>query len=303
MISFVKMEATGNDYIYFDAFQEGRQNPGFSAGEIISLSHRRFGIGGDGVVVISRSQRALARMWMWNADGSSSDMCGNALRSVAFLVYKWTGKREFILESGSGLHNAKIVDIINDNNGYVEVEMGPPKLGAGEVPLILNRISSDEAVDGCAIDREASREVAENFRFTAVSMGNPHMVIFREGIRSLDLDSIGPPLENHPAFTERTNVEFVELENDGTLSQRTFERGSGETLSCGSGACATLVASVLTGRGPRKNTIHLRGGDLNIEWREASAESRETIILRGPVRIVFEGELERSNLLDHIPEL
>lgn len=303
MLQFVKMEGTGNDYVYFD-ITEGIENPEFTTEQIRRISDRRFGVGGDGVVVIESSERAEAKMLMWNADGSSSAMCGNALRCVAYLTYLRTGKTEFKIESGSGIHHARILQDESERGGYVEVEIGSPAFNTIQIPFHPEKILSGGTVpsdEDFLSDLPARNDTLGEFRFTPLSLGNPHMVIFRNEVNDLDLDRIGPPLENHKAFPERVNVEFVRLENDGSLTQRTFERGSGETLSCGSGACAVLIASVLTGRGPMKNTIHLRGGDLEVEWQRIGNMNMEDLIenpgdifLRGPVRIVFHGELKRD---------
>ncbi len=315
IIQFIKMEGTGNDYIYLDA-TGNTSVPEFSAKEISQLSHRRYGIGSDGLVIIAPSKKADGRMFMWNSDGTPSSMCGNALRCVAYLLFRKTGKRELSIESGAGIHRSLILSD-HARGAVVEVEMGSPRFLDEAIPFLpgalttgyfsaldpaLVRIIQEGAGDPADLpqipERLGKSEGLGEFHFTALSMGNPHMVIFLNEIDSLDLDRIGPELENHPAFPQRVNVEYVRMLPDGTIAQRTFERGSGETDACGSGACAVLAASVVSGRGPRENTIHLRGGDLYVSWRPpATVDSRAgefgTIFLKGDVRETFQGSFVR----------
>lgn len=285
-VTFTKMEGTGNDYVYFDGL--GAPSPALSPGQIARISDRHFGVGGDGVVIVAPSKRAAASMLMWNADGSSSAMCGNALRCVALLVHRRSGEREFVLESGSGLHNVKILNVNSDGgSAVVQIDMGIPAFNAEQIPFLPRYAASPPngpPFIETPFDWEGSRMSA-----TLVSMGNPHCVFFVEDPETFPVLRAGPYFEQHRAFPERANIEFVSVRKDGTLAQRTYERGSGETLSCGSGACAVLVASVLTGRGPSRNTIHLRGGDLELEWKGTAATSGP-VLLTGPARIVFVGE-------------
>ena len=287
-IQFVKMEATGNDYVYFereDILQYIERNS-----NIVSIvSDRRFGVGGDGVVVIARSDVAEAKMLMWNADGSSSAMCGNALRSVAFLVHRATGKHDFFIESGSGIHRARILSISGPNRAMVEVSMGAPRFAPREIPW------AGDAGEGVLSDVEIQLSAQESVHATVLSMGNPHCVIYVDDVEHCDFERLGPILERHPLFPERTNVEFVARNAAGQLIQRTYERGSGETLSCGSGACATLVALHLSGRAKISETIRLRGGGLKIEW-VGRGGADESILLSGCVRIVHQGSFSLENM-------
>ncbi len=279
------MEGTGNDYVYFDALDHSA--PALSPAQIARISDRHFGIGGDGVVVIGPSSRAAASMLMWNADGSSSAMCGNALRCVALLVHRRTKSAEFILESGAGLHNVKIVQSAQEGDtAVVQIDMGVPHFGADQIPFLPAKAES--APPGPPFLEVPFDWKGRRLTGTLVSMGNPHCVFFVDDPETFPVLEAGPHFEHHPAFPARANIEFVSVRKDGTLQQRTFERGSGETLSCGSGACAVLVASVLTGKGPVKNTIHLRGGDLDLEWK-GSISAPGPVLLTGPARIVFEG--------------
>ena len=273
-IKFQKMHGAGNDYVYFDAFGD-EPIPSFSAKEIAWISNRRYGVGGDGVVIIAPSQKADARMLMWNADGTSSAMCGNALRCVALATFRRTQKKEMILESGCGVHKARILSG-DEQSAFIEIDMGQPAFekekipytGAGNHPFM----NIDLSVPGYGV-----------YNASLVSMGNPHCVIFCDDADSILLEKIGPLIEHHPLFPERTNVEFVSFR--GSIPyQRTFERGSGETLACGSGACAVLVAGFLNGKIKRKSEIILRGGTLEVEWMEAG-----NVFLRGGAEEVFRG--------------
>lgn len=281
MAKFTKMEGTGNDYVYFDGFdQDFRPGPE----EIRLISDRHFGVGGDGVVLVLPSDRAEARMRMFNMDGSSSAMCGNALRCVALLVYNKINKTEFLLETDVGIHRARIDLIENEKKAIVSVEIGAPHFGAEKVPFINSTTGATPMNQNEIQVTLQNGDVIQGF---PLSMGNPHFVVYVDDPESYPVERVGTELENHPAFPERTNVEFVSLQ-DGILHQRTWERGSGETLSCGSGACATLVASTLSGFVNRKSPIKLRGGVLEVFWDEG-----DQVWLKGPARIVFEGEWTR----------
>ncbi len=300
ILKFTKMEGTGNDYIYVDAL-DAPEPPRFSAETIAALSHRRFGIGSDGLVILAPSEQADARMIMFNADGSSSAMCGNALRCITYLMARRHGntdhRREFTLESGAGLHRAAVLEM-NGVTGIAEVDMGAPVFAAAKIPFEPAKLTSGTTADASTpgtpfVDLPFHLPGFGDFRATMLSMGNPHCVIFTEDADAVPLEEIGPVLESHPAFPERVNVEFVSPDADGGLYQRTFERGSGETLACGSGACAVQVAAVLTNRGGEKNRIRLRGGSLELEW-SGGTDNPGNVIMRGPVRLVFEGERVRA---------
>lgn len=283
-LPFVKMEGVGNDYIYLDGVAAPLSLP--SSSRIAALSDRRFGIGGDGVVAVLPSERAQARMIMWNADGSRSGMCGNALRCVAMLTAERTGLREFLLETDSGLHEARVLSM-EENHATVEVNLGPPRFAAAEIPFEPKQATSggrSEPLVDVTLDVKGFGSVGPG---VVVSMGNPHFVLFVEDVERAPVLELGGLLERHPAFPERANVEFVAPRPEGGWYQRTFERGSGETLACGSGACAVLVATVLARNGPRSSAIRLRGGILEVEWRGTGLAG--DVWLRGPARRVFDG--------------
>jgi diaminopimelate epimerase len=285
------MEGAGNDYIYIDSL--GKEPPPLTPEDIQRISERRFGIGADGVVIIASSNRALARMRMWNADGSPSAMCGNALRCVALYMHKKTGAREFELESGVGVHGVRVLDLLDENEALIEVGMGSPGFEASRIPVTPELLNGES--DGRTLTLHiptaglmTPTTLPAEFIGTAVTMGNPHCVIFVDDVESFPVELVGAHLESHPAFPERTNVEFVSRDPaSGEYWQRTFERGSGETLACGSGACAVLAASFVTGRGGRRERIHLRGGILDAFWDEAT----NTIYLTGSAREVFTGSI------------
>ena len=289
IIKFTKMEGAGNDYIYIDALENPA--PELSPTQIARLSDRRFGIGSDGLVILAPSEKGEAKMLMWNADGSNSAMCGNALRSMAYLIARKTGKQEFILESGVGLHNARILKQ-ESGNARIEINMGAPAFAFEQIPFLPQKITPTPDATGemkaPAIDAPFSIEDFGEIRATLVSMGNPHCVIFVPDAAKAPVEELGALIENHPAFPEKTNVEFVSREAEG-LFQRTWERGSGETWACGSGACATQVASVLTGQGPLRNKIRLLGGTLEMSW-SGDIHNPGDVIMTGPVREVFTGE-------------
>ena len=289
-VPFTKMEGTGNDYVYLDAVRTRIELP--NAQEICALSDRRFGIGGDGVVALVPSERAETRMIMWNSDGSRSAMCGNALRCVAMLTAERTGKREFLIESDGRLHEARVLTL-NGEHASVEVNVGRPRFAGAEVPFDPTHAHSggrSEPLLDVRLEVPGFGVVGPG---VAVSMGNPHYVLFVEDADRAPVLELGPKLEGHPAFPERTNVEFVSPDDGGSWYQRTFERGSGETLSCGSGACAVLVATVLARGGTRKNVIRLRGGALEMEW--LGHDTTGDILMRGPVRRTFTGAFSRAD--------
>ena len=276
-MKFTKMHGAGNDYIYINGFSE---NAGAITTDIIQrLSDRHFGIGGDGVVLILPSETADFRMQMFNADGSEAEMCGNATRCIAKYVYDkgLTCKQTISLETKAGI---KILHL-NIENGAVKtvrVDMGEPVLEAAEIPVVAKKspvINQALEIDGKA-----------HF-ITCVSMGNPHAVVFQKDIEHIEIEKTGPKFEHHAIFPRRTNTEFVEIINRKTLKMRTWERGSGETLACGTGACAALVAAVLNGFSDRKATLKLLGGDLEIEWNETD----NRVYMTGEAAFVFDGEL------------
>lgn len=276
-MKFTKMQGAGNDYIYVDCFKENVPDPEAVS---IKISDRHFGIGGDGLVLIMPSDKADFRMRMFNADGSEGMMCGNASRCIGKYVYDngLTDKTEITLETKSGIKNLRLYP----ENGVVktvEVDMGKAVLVPKDIPMDAEGdsfINKPISVNGKDVD------------ITAVSMGNPHAVVFTSGVDGLDLEKIGPDFENHPVFPERVNTEFCEVLDGNTIKMRVWERGSGETWACGTGACASAVAAVLNGFCSRDKeiTLKLRGGDLKITYR-----SDEHVIMRGAAETVFTGEI------------
>jgi diaminopimelate epimerase len=274
-VKFTKMHGAGNDYVYIDCFREKVENPEKLS---IQISDRHKGIGSDGLVLIMPSEIADFRMRMFNADGSEAQMCGNASRCIAKYVYDkgYTDKKVITLETKAGV---KILEVFPENGKVkkVKVDMGEPVLETRKIPVRWN----EDTLINQIIDF-----MPEKYAVTCVSMGNPHAVIFTEGIDQLDLEKIGPEVENHPMFPERVNTEFVEIVSPTHARMRVWERGSGETMACGTGACAVEAAAVLNKKLERKATISLSGGDLNLEW---NVENNH-IYMTGDAVTVFEGE-------------
>ncbi len=277
-MKFTKMHGTGNDYIYVNGFVETIENPAEFA---IKYSDRHKGIGSDGLVLILPSETCDFRMRMFNADGSESEMCGNASRCIGKYVYDkgMTDKTEVSLETLAGVKILKL--FLNDDNKVVKVtvDMGEPELNGLKIPTIFDmpRVMNKTIDFGSAV----------KYNITTVSMGNPHAVIFTHGISALNLPQIGPVIENSSIFPHRTNTEFIEVISRDYVKMRVWERGSGETLACGTGACAAVVAGVLNDLNERKTTVELLGGELNIEWRETDNH----VYLTGGATIVYEGEI------------
>lgn len=300
-IPFIKMEGAANDYVFFDLRETSAALAApFSPAEIRAISDRRTGVGGDGVVVIAPSERALARMVMFNADGSSSAMCGNALRCIALHVHEQTGASEFTLESSVGLHRARV---LARDPAWIEIEMPAPRFAAADIPFDPARAGAAPAQPagphGAMLDapiRASLPDGEREVRAALVSMGNPHCVLFVDDADNADFEQLGPALETHPAFPERANIEFVSVDRaSGGLYQRTYERGSGETLACGSGACAVHVAAALTGRSGAVSRIRLRGGTLELEW-DPTRLPAAPVLMRGPARVAFRGAVDRDAL-------
>lgn len=277
-MKFTKMHGCGNDYVYVNCFEEQVPDPEKAA---ILVSDRHFGIGADGLILIRPTDKADFEMEMYNADGSRGAMCGNGIRCVAKYVYDhgMTDKTQITVNTGSGV---KTLDL-TVKDGKVEtvrVNMGTPELTASKIPVVADTEKAIEApilADG------------RDWTFTAVSMGNPHAVVFVENLERLQLEVVGPKFENHSIFPDRVNTEFVKVLNDHTIQMRVWERGSGETLACGTGSCAAAVAAILTGKVSGSTvTVELRGGRLQIEWdREAN-----TVYMTGPATTVFSGEID-----------
>ena len=279
MIKFTKMEGLGNDYVYMDAINQKIENRSELARFV---SNRNFGIGSDGLILIEKSEVADFKMTMFNSDGSQAEMCGNGIRCVAKFVYDkgMTDKTTLKIETLAGI---KILEL-NVEDGKVKtvrVDMGEPILEAEKIPVI----STEKPVKNLILKAQD-----KEFRFTCVSMGNPHAITIVDDTESFDVKKYGEELEVNEAFPRRTNVEFVQIVDRSTIKMRVWERGAGETLACGTGACATAVACNLNGLTDRKVTIKLLGGDLKIEW---NAENNH-VYMTGPATTVFEGELVKQ---------
>ena len=275
-MEFIKMHGIGNDYIYFDCTKEIIENPEELS---IKLSDRHFGVGGDGIVLIMKSEIADFRMRMFNADGSEGKMCGNATRCIGKFVYDrgLTDKTQITLETLSGIKKLDL-EVKNGRVESVTVDMGKADFTPQNIPVV----SDSEVVMQEITAGEKTEKV------TCVSMGNPHCVIFTKNIMDLDLAKIGPSFENHKLFPERINTEFVEVLDDTTLKMRVWERGSGETWACGTGACATVAAAVKNGfcKADTLVTVKLLGGDLKIKCC-----SDQRVFMTGPATFVFKGEV------------
>lgn len=275
-MKFVKMHGAGNDYVYVNCFTQ--PSPKNAAEVAIAVSHRRFGVGADGLILVEPSTVADARMRMFNADGSESEMCGNGIRCVAKLVHDHgICKRDKLrIETGAGVLSLDL-KIKNGIADLITVDMGEPITTPEKVPTTLSQSP--------VVDLTATFDQRE-MKVTCVSMGNPHCVTFVPTATDELVLGLGPKVENDPRFPRRTNVEFVEVISRSELRQRTWERGSGETWACGTGASAVCVAGVLTGRTDREVLIHLLGGDLRLRWDEATNH----VFLTGGAVEVFTGE-------------
>lgn len=263
-MKFTKMQGIGNDYVYINCFEETVSDPGELSKKV---SDRHFGIGSDGLILIKPSEAADCRMQMFNADGSEGAMCGNAIRCVGKYVYErgLVKNTQLTIETKSGIRFLKLF-VENGVVTSVTVDMGEPKL--------ISKLPEPITVEN------------QEYEFVGISVGNPHAVYFRNGIDSLDLERIGPSFENHERFPERTNTEFIELVDRSHIRMRVWERGSGETWACGTGATASVAASILMGYTDRTVEVALRGGNLIIRWDEESNH----IFMSGPAVEVFEGE-------------
>lgn len=275
-LKFTKMQGAGNDYIYMNGFTQKIDNPSEMA---VKLSNRNFGIGSDGLVLILPSDTSDFRMQMFNSDGSEAEMCGNASRCVGKYVYDngLTTKKEITLETKAGVKYISLLEG-NDKARKITVDMGEPILDPVKIPVKVDK----DPVLNFPLDIDG-----KIWEISCVSMGNPHAVVFTTGIKDLDLSVLGPKFEKHPIFPRKTNTEFIEIVDRQTLNMRVWERGAGETLACGTGACAAAVAAILNGYCDRKIEIHLLGGDLEIEWDQKNNH----VYMTGEAVTVFEGEL------------
>lgn len=273
---FTKMHGAGNDYVYVDCFAQ--PPPSDIPATAIAISDRHTGVGGDGLVLIGPSERADARMRMFNADGSESEMCGNAIRCVAKYVYErgLAAKSELKIETGRGILSMQLWPGGDGKVNQVTVNMGAPILEADRIPTTLPGNPPTNY----------PLEVAERaIQVTCVSMGNPHCVTFVDELNDDWVLRFGPLIERHPVFPRRINAEFIKVVSRDEFIMRVWERGSGETMACGTGACASAVAGVLTDRTNRVVTAHLRGGDLKLEWSQGG-----DVFMTGPATEVFSGE-------------
>lgn len=276
-MKFTKMHGIGNDYVYVNCFKEEVPDPSQTA---IKVSDRHFGIGSDGLILIKPSDVADGKMEMYNADGSQGAMCGNGIRCVAKYMYDYglTDKTSISVETKSGI---KYLDLTVENGkvSTVKVNMGAPILKAADIPVLCDTeqmIDQPVTVDG------------KEWKMTCVSMGNPHAITYIEDVKNLDIEKIGPKFENHPIFPDRVNTEFVKVIDRKTVEMRVWERGSGETLACGTGACATAVACILNGLTEDEVTVKLLGGDLTIFW-----DRKENLVyMTGSATTVFDGDIE-----------
>ncbi|WP_010247186.1 diaminopimelate epimerase [Acetivibrio cellulolyticus] len=276
-MKFTKMQGLGNDYIYVNCFTEKVDNPSEVAKFV---SDRHFGVGSDGLVLIMPSQMCDFRMRMFNSDGSEAEMCGNAIRCVGKFVYDngMTQKSVIKVETLAGI---KVLDMtVKDNKvELVKVDMGEPILEPAKIPVDSNKelfVSQPVVIDG------------REFKVTCVSMGNPHAVTYVDDVEKFPLEVVGPKMENNSLYPKRINAEFVQVIDRDTLKMRVWERGAGETLACGTGACAVLVSSVLNDISNRKVVVKLLGGDLIIEWNEKDNH----VYMTGPATKVFDGDID-----------
>ena len=280
-MKFTKMHGIGNDYIYFNCLEKEIENPEELS---IKLSDRHFGVGGDGIVLVLPSDKADFRMRMFNADGSEGKMCGNATRCIGKYVYDKgiTDKKEITLETLSGIKTLKLS--VNEKNKVesVEVNMGEAILKASEIP-----VKSDKE----KVINERIKIADSEYNITCVSMGNPHCVVYMDEIDNLDLEKLGPKFENDSIFPERVNTEFIKVIDENTLKMRVWERGSGETWACGTGACAAVVSSVLNGYCKYDTPIKIKllGGELTIKFMKNGL-----VYMSGPAEFVFEGSIENE---------
>lgn len=279
-MKFTKMHGLGNDYVYVNCFKETIENPP----EVSKfVSDRHFGIGSDGLIMINPSQVADFEMEMYNADGSRAEMCGNGIRSVAKYVYDYglTDKTSISVETLAGI---KYLDLTVEDGKVVlvKVDMGKPELCPKKIPVTMEDDALEKVVD------EPIVVDGKEYRMTAVSMGNPHVIVYIDDVQGLEIEKIGPKFENHERFPQRINTEFVRVIDRKTVEMRVWERGSGETLACGTGACAVAVACMLNGLTEDEVTVKLLGGDLKIHWdREV-----DKVYMTGPATVVFDGEIE-----------
>lgn len=275
-MKFTKMQGLGNDYVYVNCMEQMVEDAAETARRV---SDRHFGIGSDGLILICPSDKADFEMRMYNADGSRGEMCGNGIRCVGKYVYDYglTDKTSLSVETLGGIKHL-FLEVEDGKVSLVKVDMGPAILEPEKIPV---------TAEGSRVVDEPLCVDGKTFRMTCVSMGNPHAVIYVDDVQGMDLEKTGPSFENHERFPNRINTEFAHVLDRNTVEMRVWERGSGETLACGTGACAVAVASILNGYTEDQVTVRLLGGDLKIEWdREANK-----VYMTGPAEVVFDGEI------------
>ena len=278
MLKFTKMHGLGNDYVYMDAINQDIKDRNELAKFV---SDRHFGIGSDGLILIDKSDKADFKMQMFNSDGTEAEMCGNGIRCVGKFVYDkgLTDKETITIETLAGVKTLKLT-IEDGKMKLARVDMGEPILEPEKIPVI----AKETPVKNLKLKAED-----KEFTFTCVSMGNPHAVTFiKEDVNKFDICKYGKILEIDKAFPKRSNIEFINVVDDHTLKMRVWERGAGETLACGTGACASVVSAILNGYTSREVTVHLLGGDLSINWNETDNH----VYMTGPATTVFEGQIE-----------
>ncbi|HBA62883.1 MAG TPA: diaminopimelate epimerase [Lachnospiraceae bacterium] len=274
-MKFTKMQGLGNDYVYVNCLKERVENPSEMA---VRISNRNFGVGSDGLILIKPSDRADFEMEMYNADGSRSEMCGNGIRCVGKYVYDYglTDQTQVAVDTLAGIKYLELT-VEEGRVSEVQVDMGSPILVPEQIPVLA---------EGSRVVDEPILIDGREYRMTAVSMGNPHTVIYVDDVKGLDLEAIGPKFEMHERFPNRVNTEFVRVLDRKTVEMRVWERGTGETLACGTGACAVAVSSILNGFTESEVTIKLLGGDLRIRWDR----EENKVYMTGPAEVVFDGE-------------
>lgn len=275
-MKFTKMHGCGNDYVYVNCFKEKVENPNEVAKFV---SNRNYGVGSDGLILILPSDKADFTMRMFNEDGSEGKMCGNGIRCVAKYVYdnQMTNKDKISIETKAGIKYLDL-EVEQGQVTMVTVDMGAPILQAELIPVIFGKEK---------VINETITISDHSYEMTCVSMGNPHAVVFVDEVKTIDIKKIGPLFEYHEYFPDRVNTEFIQVIDENTINMRVWERGSGETLACGTGACASVVACVLNGKTKETVTVHLLGGDLKIRYDQIN----DTVYMTGPATKVYEGEL------------
>lgn len=287
MLEFTKMQGIGNDYVYIDCTKKELEKP-----EKISqiVSDRHFGIGSDGLILILNSKVADFKMEIYNADGSQAEMCGNGIRCVAKFVYDkgLTEKTKLKIETLAGIKELEL-NVENGKVKTVKVDMGEPILEAEKIPVYIDEKMKAEGITPASVIKNLKLEAYnQNFTFTCVSMGNPHAITFIDNVEKFDVKKFGSVFEVAKAFTKKSNIEFVEIIDKENINMRVWERGSGETMACGTGSCASVVACILNNKTSNKVKAHLLGGELYIEWNKENNH----IYMTGPAEIVFEGKID-----------